>query len=259
MTCLGWVRLSFGVSLWVIGTTGGAAPVIETYDRFELNWSNMRIKFFGEATADFAQKGFDGAEKLATDDGLLYALRQVPKVRQEKGLPADAPASIANQVTKQAFVSNTTYFADGRVRVELESSLAKALEPDVSEFKADEPTAEPTQATAVIVTIKGSKGPGLISEIRSPDGEVLFSAKDIARSAYRRQLTGRWFFRSSPELRNFGGDQPVEVEAVWQNGSIALDKETWSKIRAAHPRLLEEAKLAFVLPAPPKASSRPIP
>ncbi len=239
------------------GFSARAQPVTEQIDRFELNWSTMRIRFYGESMVDFSQKGFEGAERVATDDGLMYALSALSKVRNQKGLKDNNAAAIANELTKQAFVYNTIYFTDGRVRVELDSSLPKAFDMGFNEFLADEPKAAASDGSAVVVLISGLKIPLLQTEIRSTDGELLYSPKDIAKSAYRKQLGGRWFFKNSGELKSYVGSNPVHIDAVAEGDkSLIVTKESWNKLRAEHPRLLEEAKLAFVIPGPPKGSAK---
>lgn len=238
--------------------TARALPVTEQIDRFELNWSTMRIRFYGEATVDFAQKGFEGAEKVATDEGLMYVLSSLNKVRNQKGLKDNSNSAIAHEVTKQAFVYNTVYFTDGRIRVELDSSLPKAFDAGLSDFLAEEPQSQATgDASAVILQITGLKGPLLQTEIRSTDGELLYSHKNIAKSAYKKQLAGRWFFKNSLELKSYAGTNPVMIDAVAEGDKgLVVMKDQWNKLKAEHPRLLEEAKLAFVIPGPAKGSSK---
>jgi hypothetical protein len=240
--------LATGLGLTSIGN---AQPVTEQIDRFELNYSTMRIRFYGEATVDFAAKGFEGAEKVAVDDGLVYVLSALAKVRAEKGLNEEASAALASELTRSAYVYNTTYFTDGRVRVELDSSLSRALDAGVNDFASEEPSAEPSEGSAVVVQISGLKTPLLQTEIRSTDGELLFSPKNVAKSAYRKQLSGRWFYKNSGELKSYAGPKPVEINAVAEGDkTLIVTKDSWTRLKAEHPRLLEEAKLAFVIAGP---------
>ncbi|WP_141736581.1 hypothetical protein [Oligoflexus tunisiensis] len=232
-------------------SVGQAQPVTEQIDRFELNYSTMRIRFYGEATVDFAEKGFEGAEKVAVEDGLMYVLSALSKARAQKGLNEEASAALASELTRSAYVYNTTYFTDGRVRVELDSSLSRAMDFGVSEFASEEPKSEPSEGSAIVVQISGLKVPLLQTEIRSTDGELLFSPKDVARSAYKKQLAGRWFFKNSGELKSYAGPKPIEINAVAEGDkTLIVTKDSWSKLKADHPRLLEEAKLAFVIAGP---------
>jgi hypothetical protein len=232
-------------------STSNAQPVIEQIDRFELNYSTMRIRYYGEATVDFSEKGFEGAEKVATEDGLVYVLSALGKIRAQKGLNEASSAAIANELTKSSYVFNTTYFTDGRVRVELDSSLPKALDIGASEFASEDPQSGPSEGSAIVVRISGLKTPFWQTEIRSVDGELLFSPKDVAKSAYRKQLLGRWFFKNSGELKSYAGPKPIEIDAVAEGDrTLVVTKNSWTKLKTEHPRLLEDAKLAFVIPGP---------
>ena len=234
-----------------LGSPGKAQPVIEQIDRFELNYSTMRIRYYGEATVDFSEKGFEGAEKIATEDGLVYALSALAQVRTQKGLNQEASEAIAHDLTKTSYVYNTTYFTDGRVRVELDSSLPKALDRGTREFASEEPKAEPSDGSAIVLQISGLKVPLWQFDVRSVDGELLYSAKDVAKSAYRKQSLGRWFYKNSGELKSFAGPKPIEIDAVAEGDkTLVVTKDSWTKLRTEHPRLVEEAKLAFVIPGP---------
>lgn len=236
-----------------------AQPVTEQIDRVELNWSTMRIRFYGEATADFAQKGFGDAERAATEEGLLYALGSIPRVRSEKGLKNSSDAkqdTIAHELTKQTYVVNTTYFSDGKVRVDLEGNLPKALELLEVTFKSDEPQASVSAGTSVLVQLPQTRAPLFLPVVTSPEGEILYAPSEVAQSAFKKNMTGRWFYDKSPELKSFSGALPLTLEAKAEAGKIVVDKEEWLKIKAEHPRLLEEAKVGFVLPAVAKATSK---
>lgn len=247
------------VGLWVIsvmlGTALQAQPVSETIDRVELNWSAMRIRFYGEATSNPNGMNFDLAEKAATEEGLLYALQSIPRVRGEKGLGGAADPQIAAELTRQTYVINTTYFADGRVRVDLEGNLPKALEGSASSFEKDEPQAAPSSASSIVLNISDLNKPLLSPEIVSSSGEVLFSSKNVARSAYRKNMSGRWYYQKSIELKNYVGAEPIALEARTQGDKLVIDADQWQKVATDHPRLIEEGRLAFALPALPKSKA----
>lgn len=247
-----WFVVVGGV-LGLASSLAGAAPVVEQIDRFELNWSTMRIRFFGEATVDFTAKGFEGAEKAATEDGLRYALASLDKVREQKGLTSAVP--MAKELTKQAFVAHTVYFTDGRIRVELESSLPKALDFPMEAFVREEPAASPSEATSILVQVNGAKQALFPFDIRCTDGELMYSPRDVAKTAFKKQMVGRWFYRNSPELKSFQGANPVTIDAVAEGGkTLIVTKESWNKLKAEHPRLLEEAKIAYIIPGSTRAS-----
>ncbi|RZA15476.1 MAG: hypothetical protein EOP10_26290 [Proteobacteria bacterium] len=223
-----------------------AQPVIETFDRFEMNWSTMKLRYFGESAVG---KTLDLAEKEATDQGLLYALANVPKIRTEKGVPVENAGDIANAVTKQSYAYNTVYFSNGKVRVELESSLALALDPGRKPFtpKAVEGGESGSGNQSVVVEVSGASSPTLIKEIVDSSGELAYSSQDVSPEAYRKSLTGRWFYPNSSELKSFAGDQAVRVKASFQNGKLVVDKAAWEEARSRASKSLADGRVAFVL------------
>lgn len=242
-------------ALYVVALSLGAhelsaQPVVESYDRFEMNWSNMRLRYFGESSVN---KNLDVAEKEATDQGLLYALANVPKIRGEKGVSVENAESIAHAVSKQSFVFNTVYFSNGKVRVELESSLALALDPGRKPF-VSRPEAEggdegAAAGSGVVIEVKGLSAPQLVSEIHDSAGELVYSSQDVSPDAYKKQLIGRWFYKNSSELRGFAGSEPLKVEADFKDGKLVVDKDAWNQVRKSTSKLLGEGRVAFVLPS----------
>ncbi len=248
---------------WLMsGSLSFAQPVLESYERFELNWSAMRVRFFGESQVGGGESGFDVAEKIAIDDGLKYALGQVGKMRQKVGVGSeedDQTSQVAHELTKQAYVVNTSYYADGRVRVDLEGQMSKVFETNASKggFKLGDPTSEPTEATAVVLEIKSATSPQLVPEIVSSTGETLYSVGNVARSSFRKNMLGRWFYQNSVELKNFRGKSPLVLEAeLGPEGRVTVSKEQWKQLESEHPRLFEDAKIAFVISAPNKGHSK---
>lgn len=230
-------------------------PVTEVIDRVELNWSTMRIRFYGEAAPTSGQVDYDQAEKVATEEGLLYALQALPKIRSEKGLGSPVDNRIAAELTRQTYITNTTYFPDGRVQVDLEGNLPKALEPTDASFGLDEPQSEPSQATVIVLNLTQNAQPSLSPEIITDSGETLYSMRQIAQSAFRKNMTGRWYYQKSFELKSYSGANPVVLDAVPQGTRFVVDRAQWQKIASEHPRVIEEARIVFALPSPPKTKN----
>ncbi len=238
--------ISFGLLTLALAQAAVAQPVLESFDRFEMNWSSMRLRYFGESAPN---KSLEAAEKEATDQGLLYALANVPKVRGEKGVSDENAEAIAKTVSKQSFVYNTIFFSNGKVRVELEASLALALDPGRRPYQPHAAEGEEGAGSSVIVDVKGLKSPLLLGEIRDNAGDVVYSSEDVSPDVYRKQLIGRWFYNGSSELKSFAGNEPVHVDATYQDGKLVVDKEAWDAVRKSKSKLLGEGKVAFVLPS----------
>jgi hypothetical protein len=223
-----------------------AAPVVETFDRFEMNWSTMKLRYFGESASG---KTLEAAEKEATDQGLLYALSNLSKIRSEKGIPVDGVEGIASTVTRQSYSYNTVYFSNGKVRVELESSLALALDPGRKPFlsKSVEEVDTRLGTPSIVFEVIGIESPTLIREIYDSAGELAYSTQDVSPEAYRKFLTGRWFHPKSSELKAFAGNEAITVKSVYQNGRVVIDKSTWEEARSRATPSLRDGRVAFVL------------
>ncbi len=242
-------RFSFAV-LAVYGLTASsvfAQRVVENVDRFEMNWSTMRLRYFGESATG---KALDLAEKEATDQGLLYALANVPKIRAEKGASVDGASDIANAVSKQSYTYNTVYFSNGKVRVELESNLALALDPGRKPFAPVETNDSAEAPTSLVIRVSGLTQPSLVEEIKDSSGETAYSSQDVSPEAYRKSLLGKWFYANSPELRSFAGSKTHEIEATYQNGRLVVEKSSWESFKKGGAKALRDARVAFVLSRP---------
>jgi hypothetical protein len=250
------IRLYFWVlPLFLSSGNLVAQPVIESLDRFELNWSTMRIRFYGEAMAEFSGKGFAGAEKAAVEDGVLYALTSIANVRSGKGL-APGYKNLANDLTKHAYVYNMTYFGDGKVRADLEGNLVRALDLGIQNFHSEEPQSEPSEGTSILINVNGLKGPRMLSSIYSEEGELLHDGSYVSKSAFRKNGLGRWFFRNSSEVKTFSGTNPISLDGTFAGGRLVVKKEAWEEVKKNHPRLIEESKVAYILPGGLRTSSK---
>ena len=58
-----------------------AAPMIEKLDRAELNWTTMKIRFYGESS--MTDGSFVDGEKTAIQEGLSYIFKELPSIRKK--------------------------------------------------------------------------------------------------------------------------------------------------------------------------------
>ena len=117
-------------TLLLLATPCPAAELEPLYDRVQLNWDTMRIKFYGETSRQDSAKQ---SEEQAIKEGLAYIVEALPSIRlanlEGQYIGAEFSRRVAKKVSRQTYSSKTIYFSDGRVRVDLESSLPKALAP----------------------------------------------------------------------------------------------------------------------------------
>lgn len=238
-----------------------AAPVVESEGRLEVNWGSQRIRFFGEAKAgDDGAEALKTAEKKAWQDGLNYvtdAVRDL-NVAANEALVTNTEAltrqakEAARQVASSTFSFNTTYFADGTIRVHLENALPKALEVQGLRFKQKEALqASMTHYSGLVLKLDQAARPRPTYAVVDEEGNILFDVHDMAEDGYRRNLMGRWFKRpTQAELVEAVGKNPVTVAATVKSGGEALvvNRAAWDQALEGHRALLVNGTVALSLP-----------
>lgn len=236
-----------------------AGQLVDTSDRMEINWSTLKIRFYGEAAlSESDPEAYKSAEKKAWHDGLSYVADAVRNlnVSVNEGLVAspdkltEDARKAAKQVSTATSSFNTTYYGDGRVRVHLESTLPKALETSGIRFRQKDPS-EPamTQYSAIVLKADKATKPKPSYQVVDENGAVLFDVKDMAEESYRRNLMGRWFKKpTATELGEAAGKNPVQLAAVVQDGRFVVSRGEWDKALEGHRSLLVNGQVVIALP-----------
>ncbi len=233
-----------------------AAPVIESNARLEINWSTLRMRYYGEAVS--GSEDLKSAEKKAWRDGLNYANDVVRNLNIAANEPFSSnPEKLAedakiasHQVSVGTSSFSTTYFADGTVRVYLESPLPKALESSLIHFRqkeAPEPTM--TEHTGIVLAPDQAVKPRPNYQITDEDGKILFDVRDMAQASYNRRLMGRWYRKpNSSELTDAVGKNPLNIPVRVTDGKFLVQREIWEKAIEGHKSLLVSGIIAIALP-----------
>jgi hypothetical protein len=245
-----------GLAAGALAPLAAAQPVIEKSDRLEVNWSTLRVRFFGEAKE--GSDGLKGAEKKAWHDGIAYGSEAVRNLNIQtfEGLSpnpeklSDDAKGAARQIAQSTFSYSTTYFGDGTVRVILESMLPKALETSAIHFRQKEAAEAPmTQYTGLILHADQALKPKAMYQVVDESGAVLFDVKDMAQEAFRKNLMGRWFKRpGKSELADVVGKSPLTVDAQVKDGRFVVARGDWDKAIEGHRSLLVNGTVAIALP-----------
>lgn len=240
----------------VLAFLGGAvqlkgAAIKTRYKDVEVNWSTLRIRFHGQARA--AENNLKKSEQLAWQQGLSYIKSTVPGLR--KALLADASENAQNQsratqIARSTYSTNTIYFSDGTIRVELENLLARALgQPYQFKHQSVEDPPE-AKKTGIILSLDRRIEPKPVYSIRDEAGQVLFSVDDVAQEAYERHLMGHWF-RSADDYRvshRVGADPIQIVVKVQSDGRLMVPRELWRQSVAGNENLLRAVRLVLISP-----------
>ncbi len=245
------MRFSYLLLLGFICTQAYSAPVIQKTDRAELNWTTMKIRFYGEG--ELSRQAFADIEKGAIQEGLDYIFKQLPEIRKENfkisKLDGDHQQA-ALELTKRTYPIQTNVTADGVLTVELESSLVTALKPLVEHNQEVEPSSDVgPKHTGIVIKIKGDFNPKPVYKLVDEEGDLLYSHKDVSEAAFEKNLMGRYIKGySKQEIRSISGREPLEVDAsVDGDGNLKVNNAVWDEVLRTDASLVRSAKILLVI------------
>lgn len=228
-----------------------AEPVVETSDRLELDWTRMRVGFYGVSSGNDFGNWADG-EKAALEEGLAYLVSKLPTLDEAAEGEPRFSKELALKMASSTYISETKVDAQGQVTVVLESLLPRAFigrfagQPDEEDL---EDTPE-SKYTSIVVKLDQKISPRPFYTLVDQDGDVVFEAKQVAKPAFERFGMGRWYSSASGKaFQSFAGSKPYILTAKWSgNGRIAVDEEQWEELERNGEKLIKSAKIALILP-----------
>lgn len=217
-----------------------------SYERIELRWDSMRIRFFGFSKSVGTIKE---TELAAIKEGISYVAEALPAIRLavlDESLVGDTKR-VVTDVTQTTYTYSRTYYSDGSVRVDLESSLAKALAPSGLDLTKEVPS-NPSENSGLIIQISSGMDPKMTFEIQDENGESLYRLKDVAAREFEKNFMGRFFPKSNTKkLAYFVGKNPLSLAGeVKGDRIIVVKREEWNQAMSGNYGLLERAKIAIV-------------
>ena len=220
-----------------------ANAVVDKGGRVEVDYSAQKIRFYGEATVK-AEDGADGmkaAEKRARVDGMDYLTGS----EGSKLLPFK-PTDL--RTGTNSYVTN--YYADGTVRVYLETSLSEVAPKDLGFASKEKVDASASSSSGVVFSVDKKAKPAPIYQIVDESGAVLFQAKDMAEAAYREGLMGRWLQRpSEKDLAAAVGIKPARLALVSvAPGQFQVSRAVWDEVMKESRPHLVNGRVALLIP-----------
>ena len=148
-----------------------AAPLLERQGPYEINWSSGKIRFYGVGKYKEGEQNMRAAEQRAWADGLKLAETNIPNLMSSRlGLSGkNAPAQLSKLAQATTSVS-TTYFGDQRVKVILETPIAKVLPQLLGDANFTPPSADPV---GVVLKVTGSAKPAAAVQVVDETGREL--------------------------------------------------------------------------------------
>lgn len=246
--------LTSAVLFMAVSFTAHAKPVVEKSDRIEMDWSAMKIRFYGEAQAPNAQETFRGAEQRAWQDGIAYISMNLDKLRDERvetldGSRAEADRQALKTVTTSTYSVNTTYFSNGKIRVHLENALPRALDPGPVAFKSLTAEKAPTKNSGLVLRVAGATRPSATYRVVTDQGQAVFEVRDVAKESFEKTFMGAWFQNpSAAELKAVVGSNPIYVDAQADGaGTFRVNQGQWTEALSGNESLLRAARVAVAI------------
>ncbi len=222
----------------------------QNYDRVYLNWSTMRINFFGVTEAGDSLRG---AEEQAIKEGLSYIVNALPAIRQSAlgaALAGDPQSQrqVAESISKNTYLAETIYYADGKVVARLESSLTRALAPDGMSLAKQQASHEESKNSGVLIFLESEMDPQMIFEIQDEFGRVLYRVDDVVAAEFSKNFMGRFYSaKNRRQSRYYVGKNPVEIKGTLKGDhTIVIKQKTWLGKIKGNRGLLERARIAIL-------------
>jgi hypothetical protein len=243
-----------------------AVPVVQKKDRLELDWGNLKLRFYGVYTPTKDEHStVESSTAKAINEGLSYAKKAIEQNYSEflnqKNRPDNGNKKSPNEETKNAGESlvrasyqyHIEYFANGAVKVHFESALQKMYQSDsLTVFKAPSPVPveEGNGFSGLVLRSNKAIEPSPFLKIIDESGNVLFSAADMDKEAFKKNFMGRWLINPKrEELTKIVGAKPVSLTVTHDSqGSFVVQRVAWAEAMQDSRSALVNGRIAVVLP-----------
>lgn len=253
-----WVAIGIFWGILIGASKLIAAPITEKVGNGEVDWAALKLQFSGysDPVSEAASSGFKESEKQAWKSGVGSGSALLKSVI-ERLAKKDGRSQLfggegdANQVIKSSMYSvNTTYFANGVIRVDFEVPLAKAIRLGQVGVQSLPGDGRSPSHSAVVIKCRGNATPDPFYGL-TVDGKVVFDYRYINKADFDRNLSGRWLKKpKAKELAGVSGDNPLILEGkIEKEGEqISLQQKDWAGVLASgDAKLFSEGRIVFVV------------
>lgn len=192
-----------------------AAPLLDRQGSYEINWSSGKIRFYGVGKFNEGEQNMRAAEQRAWADGLKLAETNIPNLMSSRlGIQGkNSPTQLAKLAQATTSVS-TTYFGDQRVKVILETPIAKVLPQLLGDANFTPPSADPV---GVVLKINGPAKPVAAIQLVDEKGREL--SKIPAPRWYKGTVVA--------SEAGIASDLPVITGTMTSPGILQLSSADW--------------------------------
>ena len=201
---------------------------IERESRYEINWSTGKVRFYGVGKLDEGEDSLRAAEQRAWADGLKSAEKNIPILLSSRlgAVEQSNPEKLSKLATATVSVA-TTYFADSRVKVQLEAPIQK-ITPQLVNTQAKPGTSNVAASKGLVLKLPKGAKPTAFTRIIDENGREMVSPKDIASAVHAGAPLVRWFKNDVASGDSAATvDSPVITGTSDSRGVIKVASSDW--------------------------------
>jgi hypothetical protein len=205
-----------------------AEQFIERESRYEINWSTGKVRFYGVGKLDEGEDSLRAAEQRAWADGLKSAEKNIPILLSSRlgAVEQSNPEKLSKLAAATVSVA-TTYFADSRVKVQLEAPIQK-ITPQLVNTQANPGNSRVAASTGLVIKLPKGAKPTAFARIVDEHGREMVSAKDVASAAQAGAPLVRWFKNDVASGDSAAtADSPVITGTSDSRGVIKIAASDW--------------------------------
>lgn len=238
-----------------------AKPLIVQYNDFEIDWSNLKVRFTGaNSPNDNADKQpYNSLKALA--QGLATVMPSIksfyeaeydglsPQARAKHALANDKDNSAAKRIEASTYIVKSDLFQDGSINLSLESNLTTALVgiPQTANHKRSVLLAQKAGFTGLVFLCPQNTSPSAWYQIFDPSKTQTLSLDDVKPEAFQKDLMGRFFSDLSPlERSRYSGQNPLII-SLKQERPKTFVTENYAEWQALteNLNLFRESRIVF--------------
>lgn len=241
--------MRLAVTLFLLGkaTIVVGNEVVTTLGRLQLNWSTMQLSFDGLASG--TGLALSVLEERAWQNGFTYLQKKLPALYRQQGLSA-GNQEVYDRSTAifRTLRLRETIFSSQRVQINFLTTLPQLFVLPSLLLSTDTPT-DRARNSSIVLRLANEFPPRAVYRIEDQQGRLLFAQTMVKRTAFVRQLMGR-YFRTTNLPRVVGKNpQVIDVQPLTNSqGRLTVDAQLWQRAIQGNESLLNEARVVIIFP-----------
>ena len=221
-------------------------PLITTFEengRLTINWASQKVRFYG-----IGDEGvFEASERKALREGLTFLSSRAQAVRASllRAAKEETFSYSLRGATNAVYSVGTTYFANGSVKMDLETRLSRVLFP--APKSEVESSVEGEKCSEVRLILSSTTFPQAIYQLFAGQ-DAVFSMSDVEPYSLQTRLMGRWYKGKGLGGRGLVGSIfRADIEDIGI-GRYKISQNDWDALKETCDIALRTGRISLVVP-----------